>query len=120
MTTHEGKTMDAGTKLDQVAAVSRLLSGAYGSDEVVIRTSEPVEIDRGVKRVNVVLSHSRGGKALPLSEIHASIDVVKQGHSYAVPSWGALIDALHKSAMAVVGRMAAKAAEIAAAGKVTP
>jgi hypothetical protein len=115
-------TLDTGTKLNQIAAVSRLLSGAAESDEVMIRTSGPTDIgsDGKVRRFSQVLWHSRDGKALPLSEIYASIDVVRVGWSFPMPSWSERVDALHAAAMLSVERVATKAAELAAAGKVTP
>ena len=94
--------MDTGTKLDQIAAVSRLLSGAYSDDAVLIRT---------------VLAHMRGEKVLPLSEIHASVTVERVGHSYPPPSWPERVDALHGAAMTMVSRVATQAAELAAAGR---
>lgn len=114
--------MDTGTKLDQIAAVSRLLSGASADDEVVIRMTPPDYIGSGyrTKRFTVCLCHRYGDTIYPLSEISAGIDVEKQGHEFPPPSWSARVDALHVAAMGAVGRVAAKAAELAAAGKVTP
>lgn len=114
--------MDVGTKLDQVAAVSRLLSGAPTDAEVVIRTPLPDYIGNGyrAKRFAVSLFHRCDGDVYPLSEISAIIDVEKQGHEFPPPTWSARVDALHRVAMERVAHMAAQAAELAAAGKVTP
>lgn len=114
--------MDVGTKLDQVAAVSRLLSGASADDEVVIRMTPPDYIGSGyrAKRFTVYLFHRYRDTVYPLSEISASIDVEKQGHEFPQPPWSARVDALHVAAMDAVGRVAKKAAELVAAGKVTP
>ena len=113
--------MDTGTRIDQIAAVSRLLSGAYSDDAVLIRTLEPEDVDNGKRRrYRMVLVHLRGDKALPLSEIHGSVTVERAGHSYPLPSWSERIDALHGSAMTMVSQMAAQAAELAAAGKAAP
>lgn len=114
--------MDTGTKLDQVAAVSRLLSGAAADAEVVIRMAPPDYIGSAyrAKRFTVCLFHRYGDAVYPLSEISASIDVEKQGHEFPPPPWSERVDALHTAAMDAVGRVATKAAELAAAGKVTP
>ena len=118
---HGGMTMDTGTRLDQIAAVSRLLSGAYSDDAVLIRTMEPEDVDNGKRRrYRTVLAHMRGEKVLPLSEIHASVTVERVGHSYPPPSWPERVDALHVAAMDAVSRVATKAAELVAAGKVQP
>lgn len=114
--------MDTGQKLDQVAAVSRLLSDATNGDEVMIRTSGPTDIgsDGKVRRYSLILWHSRDGKALPLSEIYGSIDVARKGWSFPMPPWSERVDALHVAAMDAVSRVATKAAELAAAGKAAP
>lgn len=110
--------MDTGTKLDQVAAVSRLLSGAYNDDAVLIRTMESEEVDNGKRRrYRTVLAHMRGEKVLPLSEIYGSVTVERVGHSYPPPSWPERVDALHASAMTMVSRVATRAAELVDAGK---
>ncbi len=81
--------MNTGTKLDQVAAVSRLLSGASAEDEVVVRMTPPDYIGNAyrAKRFTVYLFHRYGDTVYPLSEISASIDVEKQGHEFPPPSW---------------------------------
>lgn len=113
--------MDTGTKLDQVAAVSRLLSDAAENDEVVIQCNEAYADGMyTTKRFTVSLCHRYNDAVIPLSEISASIDVEKQGHEFPPPSWSARVDALHVAAMDAVGHVAKKAAELAAAGKVTP
>jgi hypothetical protein len=108
--------MDTGTKLDQVAAVSRLLSGASEEDEVVVRMTPPDYIGNAcrAKRFAVYLFHRYGDTVYQLSEISASIDVEKQGHEFPPPTWSERIDALHAVAMVKVAEMAAKAAELAA------
>ena len=114
--------MDTGTKLDQVAAVSRLLSGASAEDEVVVRMTPPDYIGNAyrAKRFTVYLFHRYGETVYPLSEISASIDVEKQGHVFPPPTWAERVDALHVAAMDAVSRVATKAAELVAAGKVQP
>ena len=114
--------MDTGTKLDQVAAVSRLLSGASTEDEVVVRMTPPDYIGNAyrAKRFAVYLFHRYGDTVYPLSEISASIDVEKQGHEFPLPTWAERVDALHVVAMAKAECVAAEAAELAAAGKVQP
>lgn len=114
--------MGTGTKLDQVAAVSRLLSGASVEDEVVVRMTPPDYIGNAyrVKRFAVYLFYRYGETVYPLSEISASIDVEKRGHEFPPPTWSERIDALHAVAMAKAEHVAAKAAELAAAGKVQP
>ncbi len=113
--------MDTGTKMDQVAAVSRLLSDAAESDEVVIQCHGTYTDGMyTTKRFTVSLCHRYNDAVIPLSEISADIDVQKQGHDFLPPTWAERIDALHSVAMERVAHMAAKAAEIVAAGKVTP
>ncbi len=111
--------MDTGTKLDQVAAVSRLLSGASAEDEVVVRMTPLDYIGNAyrVKRFAVYLFHCYGETVYPMSEISASIDVEKQGHVFPPPTWSERIDALHVVAMAKAERVAAEAAGLAAAGR---
>lgn len=113
--------MDTGTRLDQIAAVSRLLSGAHRDDAVLLRTMESEDVDSGKRRrYRTVLAHMRGEKVLPMSEIYGSVTVERVGHSYPPPSWSERVDALHASAMTMVSRVAAQAAELAAAGKAAP